>query len=143
MIKNHNLFISHAWRYSEAYSRLEDLLKIARQTPSMKFNYRNYSVPKHDPLIDPKTPIGFRKLKAALDSQISPASCVLIISGMYVAHRPWLQIEIDIANKYEKPIIGIIPRGQINIPLEVQRVAREMVGWNTESIIKAIRRHSL
>jgi hypothetical protein len=142
MIKNYNIFITHAWKYSEAYHRLEDLLKTARQTPRLKFNYKNYSVPKHDPVIDPKTEVGFRKLKAALDSQISPSSCVLVISGMYVAYRPWLQIEINIAKKYGKPIIGIIPRGQTNIPVEIQNVACDLVGWNTDSIVTAIKRHS-
>lgn len=143
MSRTFNIFISHAWKYSSEYSRLEALLNSVRENPLRKFNYKNYSVPKHNPLVDPKTEVGFRKLKSELDGQISPTSCVLIISGMYVAYRPWIQLEINIANKYHKPIIGVIPRGQINIPLEVKNSAYELVGWNTESIVAAIRKHSL
>ena len=62
---------------------------------------------------------------------------------MYVNHRRWIQEEIDIAIYYEKPIIGVTPWGQERVPIEVQNVAKEMVGWQTNSIVAAIRRCSL
>ena len=142
MSKIHHLFISHAWKYNEEYDRLVNLLNSVRDDPVRQFSYKNYSVPKHDPLFDPDTEVGERKLKLELDSQISPASCVLVISGMYVPYRKWIQAEIEIAQRYRKPIIGVVPRGQERVPIEVQNVANEMVGWSTESIIAAIRRYS-
>ena len=62
---------------------------------------------------------------------------------MYVNHRKWIQEEIDIAQSYSKPIIGVIPWGQERVPIEVQKIAEEMVGWQTSSIVDAIRRWSL
>ena len=41
----YNLFISHSWDYSDAYSKLCGLLDNASY-----FSYKNYSVPKDDPL---------------------------------------------------------------------------------------------
>lgn len=55
----------------------------------------------------------------------------------------WIQREIDIAVEYGKPIIGIKPWGQEKIPQAVAKVAKEIVGWNTDSIVSAIRKHSI
>lgn len=137
-LKTYDLFISHAWTYDAAYYRLVEMLEEASN-----FKFRNYSVPSHDPVIDPNTTVGDRKLRAMLRNQIRPVNCVLIISGMYAAHRKWIQAEIDIAQSYAKPIVGIRPWGSQRIPTVVQEAAHEMVGWNTSTIVKAIRTHSL
>ena len=42
----YNLFISHSWKYANAYERLIELLNAAPY-----FNYKNYSVSHDDPLI--------------------------------------------------------------------------------------------
>lgn len=138
LLRTYDLFLSHAWKYNEDYYRLERLLYGA-----VNFRWRNYSVPTHDPLIDPDSKVGRGLLLRRLDSQIRPVSCVLIISGIYVAHSNWIQDEIDIAvGKYNKPIIGIRPFGSIYIPTRVRQVADDIVGWNTGSIVSAIRRCS-
>jgi len=137
-LKTYDLFISHAWKYNEHYYKVIEMLSNASL-----FNFRNYSVPKHDPLVNPNTDVGVKQLVNLLDKQIKPANCVLIIAGMYVAHRYWLQTEINLAQKYRKPIIGIKPWGQERVPLEVQNSASVVVGWNTDSIVKAIRQYSI
>lgn len=137
-LRNYDIFISHAWKYNDEYYRLESLLAEAPN-----FQYRNFSVPKHDPLIDPGTTVGQRKLEDLLDRQIRPSQCVLVIAGMYAAHRFWMDKEIGFAQSYDKPIIGVIPWGQERVPESVQAAAIEMVGWNTNSIINSVRRHAL
>lgn len=138
LLKTYDLFISHAWKYNEEYYRLVELLKGANN-----FKWRNYSVPEHDPVLDPDDENDAKILLSKLEQQIKPVNCVLVISGMYVNYRKWIQSEIEIAIKYKKPIIGIKPRGQQRIPLDVQAVATTMVGWSTDSIVKAIREHSI
>jgi len=138
LLRNYDLFISHAWRYNDDYYRLKGLLDAA-----LFFQYRNYSVPKHDPLVDPGTPVGQKRLADLLEAQIRPVQCVLVISGMYATHRLWMDKEIAIAQYYNKPIIGVIPWGQQRVPQSVQFAAREMVNWNTASIVDAVRRFSL
>jgi hypothetical protein len=135
-LKTYDLFLSHVWRRTEnsEYYRLQKLLNEASN-----FSWRNYSVPEHDPL-GTKTD---RELRQALDQHIRPVNCFLVVSGMYVNHRKWIQVEIDIAKTYSKPIIGIIPWGQERVPAELQSVVKEMVGWQTSSIVNAIRRWSL
>lgn len=137
-LRTYSIFISHAWRYSDDYKRLVELLNKAPL-----FKWRNYSDPEHDPIIDPDTDVSRRKMKKELDDQIRPVHCVVVISGMYATCSDWIQTEIDIAKRYKKPVIGVEPRGQEKIPQAVQDVAKEMVGWNTNSIVSAIRKHAL
>ena len=76
----YNLFISHSWTYSDAYDRLVDLLDNASY-----FSYRNYSVPKDNPIHNAPTQW---QLKEAIKAQMAPASCVLILAGVYSMRIP-------------------------------------------------------
>ncbi len=133
-LKTYNLFISHAWDFNDAYHRLINLLNEAPY-----FDWRNYSVPEHDPL-DVQTPLG---LTRALYRQMRPTHAVLILAGMYAHHREWILKEIEIAQELDKPIIGLVPRGQERTPLVIQNAAKAMVHWNTASIVEAVRRYAL
>jgi hypothetical protein len=137
-LKTYDLFISHAWKYGEDYDKIVEFLNKAPY-----FAYRNYSAPKDRPLISPLSLVTKKTLQDAIDRKIKPVNAVLILSGMYAAHREWMQFEIETAIKYKKPIIAIIPRGQQRIPKEVLSASITSVGWSTQSIIDAIRLHSI
>ena len=131
-LKTYDLFISHAWDYNVEYYRLVQMLNAAPN-----FKWRNYSVPEHDPLA------GGSQLTTQLNGQIRPVNAVLILAGMYVNHREWIQAELELAQRYSKPIIGVKPWGNTILPQVVTTSAREVVGWNTDSIVRAIRTHSI
>jgi hypothetical protein len=135
-LKTYDLFLSHMWRSGEntEYYRLINLLN---SVPN--FSWRNYSVPEHDPLGTKAD----AQLREALDRQIRPVNCFLVISGMYVNYRRWIQQEIEIAKRYRKPIVGVVPQGQLRIPLEVQSCSDKLVYWNGSSIVSAIREVSI
>ncbi len=133
-LRTYNLFISHCWSYDDEYVRLVKLLKN-----DPLFSWKNYSVSADNPLAGGSN----QKLAAEIDKQIRLASVVLVISGIYVSHREWIQFEIDLADKYQKPIIGIQPWGSTNTPVAVTRSAIEIVGWNTSSIVDAIRKNAI
>jgi len=67
---------------------------------------------------------------------------VLILAGMYAAHSDWIQFEIEFSQLLSKPIIGVRPWGAERVPQAVQDAAAEIVGWNTDSIVSAIRKHA-
>lgn len=136
-MKTYNIFISHAWKYSEDYNKVVQWLDEAEDEG--EFYWKNYSVPEHDPLIDPDTTVGKNKLKEMLKGQISPASIVIVIAGMYAAYSDWIDFEIDTAVDYDKYIIGLKPWGQERIPKKITDNADVMVGWNKSSLIKAIK----
>jgi len=129
-LKTRMLFISHAWSYSAHY---EKLVEWFNHEPN--FNWKNCSVPKYDSLPD-KTSAG---LSAGMTRQISPAQGVIILSGMYAAYSGWIEYELQEAQRMGKVIIGVKPWGAERIPLSVQNAAKVMVGWNSASIIQAIR----
>ena len=133
-LKTYDLFISHAWTYNDEYYKMVNMLK---QAPL--FTWRNYSVPEHDPL-KAKTDA---QLYAALQNQIRPVNAVIVLAGMYAAYRKWIEAEIEIAKSYKKPIIGVKPWGNAVVPKIVQDSAKTVVGWNTASIVEAIRKYSL
>lgn len=137
-LKTYDLFISHAWNHNDDYYRLESMLNQA-----LLFKWRDYSVPKHDPLIDPNTHVGKTKLAELLRNQIRPVNCVVILGGMYAAYSYWIIKEIELAQSYNKPIIAVYPWGQSNMPVIVQQSARVCVNWQSSSIVDAIRRHSI
>jgi hypothetical protein len=131
-LRNYRVFISHAWRYDEDYYRCEKFLNDAPH-----FEWTNLSVPKHDPILNSE------QLAAQLHNQMRPANVFLILSGMYVAHSDWILYEINFARRIGRPIIGIKPWGNVAIPVAVQKGADEIVGWNSASIVDAIRRRAL
>jgi hypothetical protein len=135
-MKTYNIFISHAWKYTEHYNKVVQWLNEAQSEG--KFNWKNYSVPEHDPVIDPNTTVGKRKLQAELDGQIKPTSIVIILAGMYAAHSDWIDFEIDTSKSYNKYIVGVKPWGQERIPTKVSGNSNIMVGWNKSSVINAV-----
>ena len=127
----YNLFISHSWTYSDQYNRLVSLLNAA---PG--FDYRNYSVPKDDPIHN--APYQYQ-LKEAIRRQMQPASCVIILAGVYSTYSKWINIEIELAKSMNKKIIAVEPWGAARTSTVVKAAADEIVGWNTLSVIRAIR----
>ncbi len=140
LLKTYDLFISHAWKYGDDYCRLVNLLDDANY-----FCYRNYSAPKDNPLhnLDGSDVTNKSQITSAIERKISPVNAVLVISGMYYNNRDWMQTEIDISINKNKPIIAIKPWGNKIMPTEVSNVADVIVGWNTSSIIDAIRNYAL
>jgi len=129
-LRTYKLFISHAWDYKEEYYRLKVYLDNAPN-----FKWSDYSVPFHDPINSDKT----RELKKQIREQIRQCSVFIVLAGMWVKYHKWIQFEIDIAKDYRKSILGIKPWGQQKTPLEIQEASDRIVGWNTSSIVEAIR----
>lgn len=127
----YNLFIGHSWAYSDAYSKLMELLSNAPY-----FNFKNYSVPKDDPIHN--APNDYQ-LRAAIKNQMQHASCVLILAGVYATYSKWINIEIQLAQEMGKKIIAIQPWAAQRTSQVVKNAADEIVGWNTSSIVNAIR----
>lgn len=124
----HHIFISHAWKYDEAYIKVVSWLE--------GLPIKNYSVPNHDPL-HTKTK---DELKIALAEQISHARTVIIISGMYAAYSDWIMFEIEEAKRQGKYIIALEPWGQKRTPQIIQSNADVTVRWQRLSLLKALLR---
>lgn len=130
-----NLFISHSWAYSDAYQRLTALLGSRGY-----FSYRDYSVPKEDPLNPGGSDI---QLANAIRQQMQSCSIVIVVAGVYATHGKWIKAEIEIAKngfKLPKPVLAVRPWASKRISAYVEDHADETVRWNKDSIVDAIRR---
>lgn len=129
-LRDYHILISHSWDYNFDYKTIKKWLDEANY-----FKWTDYSVPLTKPLhVHSK-----RELKEKIRKRISLCSCVIILSGMYVSYSEWIDYEIDTAIELGKPIIGIKPRGQERTPLKVSNNAKVMVGWNSISVVEAVR----
>lgn len=133
-LTNYRLFISHAWDYHDDYTRLINLLNNAPN-----FQYSNYSVPRDDRF----GKMSKAQLEEEIRQQIRPVNCFLALGGVYMSHSDWIQFELDFAVSINKPIVGIKPWGNTNVSRAVSDVAKVVVGWNTDSIVDAIRKYSI
>ena len=127
----YNLFISHSWTYGDQYEKLVNMLDSKDG-----FNYKNYSVPKNDPIHDASND---QQLKEAIRRQMQPTSCVLILAGVYSTYSKWINIEIELAQSMGKKIIAIEPWGAEKTSSVVKNAADKIVKWNTDSIVNAIK----
>ena len=133
-MKTHNLFISHSWSYSDQYDQLVNLLRGRGY-----FAFRNYSVPPDDPIHRAGTSA---QLRQAIRNHMAPCHVILILAGVYATYSKWINIEIDLAlGRFAnaKPIVAIRPWGNERISEPVRQAADRIVGWNTESVVGAIR----
>jgi len=134
MANTYNLFISHSWSYSDAYEKLVALLDSAPY-----FSYKDYSVPKDDPIHNaPNQALLYQAIK----KQMSLSQVVIILAGVYATYSKWIDNEIYIAARefpQPKPILAIEPWGSERTSQKVKDNADLIVKWNTDSIVEGIR----
>lgn len=133
-MKTYHLFVSHSWSYSDAY---EGLVRLLEQKNYFRFS--DYSVPRNDPIHNVGTD---EELRAAIREQMASCSVVLILAGVYATYSRSINMEIDLAQEgfnTSKPIIAIEPWGSEKTSVPVKRAADRIVGWNSSSIVSAIR----
>ena len=97
-------------------------------------------MPKDDPIHNVRSRIA---LRTALAEKIRHASCVIVPAGVYCSYSDWIEEEIVLALEMEKPIIGVRLWGAERISSLVQDNADVIVGWNKESVAKAVEDYSI
>lgn len=131
MSKIYNIFISHSWNYSDAYEKIIEMLEKS------SIEYKNYSVPKNDPIHNANDDT---ELYEAIKAQIKPTSVVIILAGVYSSYSKWIDKEIQISkNDFDKKIIAIEPWGSEKTSVKVKNNADKIIGWNYTSLEKAIK----
>lgn len=129
--KNYDIFMTHAWRFHEDWTQLSALID---KLPGI--TWRNFSLPWHDPAMNPNTEIGGKFIHDFLERQIIPSKIVILLEGVYdiKSARRWVDLEVEMAKKHNKPIIGIPAIGQSEVSAEVQKLCDECVGWDGDKI---------
>lgn len=134
----YDLFLAHAWRFHDDWVKLGNLLD---EMPGL--SWRNFSVPWYDPAMDPNTDVGKAFIDEWLEGQIIPTRAVLFLSGVYASAsaRKWLDKEVEIARRYEKPIIAVPVFGTSDVPEEVAAIADAIAPFDAKEIISVLDDH--
>jgi len=133
--RHYDIFTTHAWRFHEDWTRFSELMD---KMPGLV--WRNFSLPWHDPAISPNTKAGGRFIRSFLETQIIPVHVVVLLAGVYEIRsaRRWVDIEIEMARKHNKPIIGLPAINKQVIPGEVVLLCDASSGWDGAQIIATI-----
>lgn len=131
-----HVFISHSWSYSGHYDKLSEwIFQQNWRSGQATIDFRNYSVPKSDPILNANTD---KLLRDAIYRQISRSHVVVIPTGMYSHYSKWIGKEIDGANLYGKPILAVDLRGAQRTSSVVSNAASKCVAWNSTSVAAGI-----
>lgn len=119
--KVYKLFISHLDKENDEHNLFLDKLKA-----SYDFNWINSAVldkNSSDDLID----------------QIKQVDVMIILSGLFSKDAELISQQLNVAMKLKKPIVVIRPYGLENVPSNLEKIASEVVGWNTPCIVDSIK----
>lgn len=132
-MKQYSIFISHSWAYGDAYDKLIKMLNA-----DSRFNFKDYSVPKNDPIH--KAP-NSAALSKAIQDQMRFCDVIIILAGVYSSYSDWINKEIALAKGFTnpKPILAIEPWASEKTSSVVKNSANKIVKWNTSSIVAGIR----
>jgi MTH538 TIR-like domain (DUF1863) len=123
------LFVSHVFEETDDYLRVFEYLES-----SHNFYYLNCSDPD-------KRPAGEPAMKEELRRQIGLAETVIITSSTYRTQREWIDFELNCAKGLNKPVIVLEVFGvKEKLPVQLEALADEIVGWDERLLCDAIRR---
>lgn len=135
VLKNRHLVISRAKNCRELYDTVCGWLNTTNY-----FKWTDDSVSYNNELEDPER----KQRRLLLRHRISECGCVVLFAEMYDAYREWVDLAIDLANEYHKPLIGVRPRDeQSPVPKRMQINCRVTVKWQRSAIVAAIQEYSL
>lgn len=131
MAKTYTIFISHSWTYIDDLNNLKSLLENR--------GYFNVQFEEATPDVPINSDNAYY-IRQRLKQKILNSDVVLGIAGIYASYSEWMVWELDKALELGKPIIGVVPRGAERVSTVVSSRANEVVRWNTDSIVEAIRK---
>jgi len=134
-LKSYDIFLTHAWRFHDDWSKFSELMD---NTPGIV--WRNFSLPWHDPAMHANTEVGGRFIRNFLESQIIPVHSVILLTGVYAINsaRRWFDMEVEMARKHNKPLIGIPAIGEKVIPDEVKNLCDACCEWDAKQLLATI-----
>ena len=126
------LFISHSFSYDNQLQDLRNLLDERNY-----FKYESHEIEKEEPIESENA----YYIKSKITEKLKQSNVFLVIAGMYTNNSDWIKWEINKAKEIGLKIIGVKPRGNKIVPTDITEKADEIVNWDTESIVEAIRKY--
>ncbi len=132
------VFLSHGWVEQDGIERITSLMETYR-LKTEGFEYEYYSVSKDDPAqFLPSN----KALAIAIEKQMTPCSCLIILVGVYEEFKRWINLELDAAKKLGIPVILVDAVDPKYTSHKEKRAAAEIVKWDAMQLGDAIVRHA-
>jgi hypothetical protein len=134
--KRRHVFISHHHADDAEVTKLTSLFL------NRGYDIRNSSIrakPANQRRLDQEK-VKAETIRRLLRMKISWAGTVMVLIGKETHSRPWVNWEIEQAEKQNKRIIGVYVRGATDAdkPPALEKYSSTIVGWNMDSIIAAL-----
>ena len=131
-----HVFISHHHADDAEVDKFTNLLKRSG------YDIRNSSIrakPANQQRLE-RGEVKDETIRRLLRMKVSWASRVVVLIGKETSQRPWVNWEIEQANKQGKRIVGVFVRGgtTADVPSTLEKYASAIVGWNSKNIMSAI-----
>ncbi len=127
------VIVAHGWIRDDDYSRVIEYLETAEN-----FFYRNLSKP------DESGPGGDSTAarRTAIAEALKEAEIVVCSAGTWERYHDWARYTVERAEELELPVIAIEHFGPREMDVRLKGHAAEAVGWDSRSIVDAIRRQA-
>lgn len=127
------VYAVHGWEKDEDYVRLFEYLESADN-----FFYRAVSDPDaHAPQGD-----GVAARRTLIGEALKQAECVVCPAGTWERFNDWARFTVETAHANQLPIVAIEHFGPKNIDIRLKGHANTTIGWDSRSIVDAIRREA-
>ena len=129
----YRLFVTHAWQVHDDYVRLFEYLGEVES-----FFYECLSDPENPPdnLTDRLA------LEQRLAERIQRCEAVVALASVFDEAPEIISIQLGLARKHGKPVIGLRPLGTHKVAPEFERQVTDMVIWNERMIVDMIKLHT-
>ena len=132
------VFLSHGWVEQDGIERITSLMETYR-LKTEGFGYEYYSVSKDDPA---QSVPSNKALAIAIEKQMKPCSCLIILADVYEEFKRWINLELDTAKKLGIPVILVDAVDPKYTSHKEKRAAAEIVKWDAMQLGDAIVRHA-
>ena len=127
------LYAVHGWQQDEDYVRLFEYMESADN-----FFYRTLSDPgAHSPQGD-----GPAARRSLINEALKQTECVVCTAGTWEHFNDWARFTVETARSLDIPVVAVEHFGPKNIDIRLKGHAAETVGWDSRSIVDAIRREA-
>lgn len=127
------LYAVHGWTRDEDYSRLFEFIQSAEN-----FYYRAVS----DPDSHPDQGDGVAARRTAIGEALKEAECIVCAAGTWERFNDWARYTIESARALDLPVVAVEHFGPKDMDPRLKGYASEVVGWDSRSIVDAVRRQA-
>jgi len=127
------LYAVHGWQQDEDYVRLFEYMESADN-----FFYKTLS----DPYAQSPQGDGTAARRSLIGEALKHAEVVVCTAGTWEKYNDWARFTVETARKLDIPVIAVENFGPKNMDIRLKGHAEEVVGWDSRSIVDAIRREA-